>query len=133
MVAPTGPASAERYDPMAGLAVHPEWGSVTGHSGVLRRGCKKYTYSYAINPPEGDWALEIFLSGPRFEYLGGGGFLEGGGPEQGTGAYKMGRNTTKRGRFTSEAKLSVAEPGGEVTEQGQLPPDHFRLRRPPRR
>ena len=62
--AAAAPSSAKtQSDPLAGLTLHPEWGTVTGKSGVLKRGCHKYTYSYSINPPEGIWAIEIFISG----------------------------------------------------------------------
>jgi hypothetical protein len=132
---PAGSADAvgER-DPYDGLTVHPEWGSVTGHSGVLRHGCKTYTYDYSIHPPDGIWALEIIVSGPDGESLGGGVFADGYDPKQGTGTYKMCRNTTTYGRFTIKAKLSVAdENGNHITAQGRLPDDHFRLHRRHRR
>ena len=50
-------AAPRSSDPLDGLAVHPEWGSITGQGGVLRRGCKMYTFTYSIPPPEGVWAL----------------------------------------------------------------------------
>jgi hypothetical protein len=133
LVIPAGPVHAvERRDPLEGLAVHPEWGSLKGHGGVLRRGCHRYTYSYSITPPEGIWALEIFISGPNLEALGGGALAEGYDPETGTGTYKLCRNTTRRGRFAIDAKLSVDDGYGTITD-GRLPTDHFRLRRAHRR
>jgi hypothetical protein len=133
LAAPTGPAPAlERHDPFGGLTVHPEWGTVTGHGGVLRRGCRTYTYDYAIHPPDGIWGLEIVISGPDGEHLGGGALAEGYDPETGTGHYTLCRNTTRRGRFTIDAKLSVDDGYGKITD-GRLPTDHFRLRRPHRR
>lgn len=131
LAAPAGPVTAlERYDPTAGLAVHPEWGTITGHGGVLRRGCKTYSYDYDIQPPEeGTWALEVFISDPNGEYVGGGAFEEDFDPERNTGHYKVCRNTTRYGRFTIKAKLTV----NSDDRGGQLPPDHFRLRRPHRR
>lgn len=128
-----GPAGAvEKQDPFDGLAVHPEWGTVTGHGGVLRHGCKAYGYDYDIDPPSGTWVLEVFVTGPRGEHLANGAFLDGYDPEKGTGTYKLCRRTTEFGRFTIEAKLSVQDSAGHTTE-GQLPPDHYRLRRPHRR
>jgi hypothetical protein len=112
-------------------AVHPEWGSTQGEKGVLRKGCKKYHYAYSITPPEGDWALEVVISGPDLEHMGGGAFMAGYDPTNGTGTYKLCFNNTHYGRFTIEAKLSVANgPGGYV--EGWLPPSHFRLHRPHR-
>ena len=121
--------AAERHDPLDGLAMHPEWGSVKGKGGVLRRGCKKYTYSYSINPPKGIWAIEVFLTGPGGVHLAAGGYMEGYDPQNGTGTYTLCRNSTTYGRFRIDAKLSVDDGFGKITE-GRLPADHFRLRRP---
>jgi hypothetical protein len=129
LAAPTGPASARTdTDPLAGVPVHPEWGSITGHGGVLRHGCKSYTYDYDIHPPAGTWVLEVFIMGPRGEHLANGAFIDGYDPEKGSGTYKLCRSTTEAGRFTVEAELSVQDDAGHTTD-GQLPPDHYRLRR----
>ena len=132
-----GPVDAARatasakpsHDPLDGLTVHPEWGTVTGKGGVLRRGCRTYTFSYSIQPPEGIWALEIFISGPGLKHLAGGAFLDGYDPKTGSGRYTLCRTTTRYGQFKIEAKLSIDNGSGRITE-GQLPADTFRLRRP---
>jgi len=116
-------------NPLAGLTVHPEWGTVTGKGGVLKRGCHKYTYSYSIQPPEGIWALEIFISGPGLKHLAAGAFLDGYDPKSGSGRYTICRATTRYGKFKIEAKLSTDDGSGHTTE-GRLPGDTFRLRRP---
>jgi hypothetical protein len=118
-------------DPLAGVAVHPEWGKVTGKGGVLKRGCRKYTYTYSIDPPEGIWALEVFITGPGLKHLAAGAFQDGYDPETGTGHYKLCKATTRYGRFTIEAKVSVDDGSGDITE-GRLPADHYRLHRPRR-
>jgi hypothetical protein len=129
---PAGPApAATAPGPGAGLEVHPEWGRITGHSGVLRRGCHHYTFDYAITPPEGIWAIEAFISGPGLEHLAAGAFLDGYDPETGSGRYTLCRATTRYGRFTIVAKLSTDDGAGHLTE-GLLPTDTFRLRRPRR-
>jgi hypothetical protein len=128
---PVEAAPALSPDPLAGLTVHPEWGTVTGKSGVLRRGCHKYSYSYSIQPPEGIWALEIFISGPGFKRLAAGVFLDGYDPKTGTGHYKLCRVTTRYGKFRIEAKVSSDNGSGRVTE-GRLTADTFRLRAPGR-
>jgi len=128
---PAPSSTTPRPDARAGLTVHPEWGTVTGVGGVLRRGCHTYTYGYALQPPEGIWALEIFISGPGLEPLGGGGFLDGYDPESGSSRYTLCRATTRHGKFTIEAKLSVDDGAGHITD-GLLPADTFRLRRPHR-
>jgi hypothetical protein len=114
-------------DPLAGLALHPEWGSITGRSGVLKRGCHKYTYTYSVQPPEGIWVIEVFISGPKFKHLAAGAFLDGYDPKSGTGHYKLCRVTTRHGRFTIEAKVSADDGSGHITE-GRLPADTYRLR-----
>ena len=125
--APSSPATPP--NPLAGLTVHPEWGTVTGKGGVLKRGCHKYTYSYSIQPPEGIWALEIFISGPGLKHLAAGAFLDGYDPKTGSGRYTICRATTRYGTFKIEAKLSTDNGSGHITE-GRLPDDTFRLRRP---
>jgi hypothetical protein len=122
-------APAPSPDPLAGLPLHPEWGSITGKGGVLKRGCHKYAYSYSIKPPEGIWALEVFISGPGFKRLAAGAFIDGYDPKTGTGSYKLCRVTTKYGQFKIEAKLSADDGSGHLTE-GRLPADTYKLRRP---
>jgi len=132
-VAPSALPSAAAPAPKAANdgAVHPEWGSTKGEKGVLRKSCKKYHYTYSITPPEGDWAIEIVISDPDLEHVGGGVFMAGYDPKNGTGTYTLCFNNTRYGRFTIEAKVSVANgPGGYV--EGFLPPSHFRLHRPRR-
>jgi hypothetical protein len=116
-------------DPLAGLALHPEWGSITGKSGVLKRGCHKYTYTYSIQPPEGIWSIEVFISGPGLKHLAAGAYIDGYDPKTGTGQYKLCRVTTKYGTFTIEAKVSTDDGAGHLTE-GRLPADTYRLRQP---
>jgi hypothetical protein len=134
LVAPApGPVEAApaRPDPLAGLALHPEWGEVTGKGGVLKRGCRKYTYRYTIDPPEGIWALEVFITGPGFKHLAAGAYLGPYDPLTGTGHYKLCKVTTRYGRFIIEAKVSVDNGSGDIIE-GRLPADHYRLHRPRR-
>jgi hypothetical protein len=126
-----GPAHAASPDPLAGLTVHPDWGSITGHGGVLKRGCHSYTYSYSITPPDGIWAIEVFISGPGLKHLAAGVYLDGYDPKTGSGTYKLCRVTTRYGRFTIQTKVSVDDGSGHMTE-GLLPPDTFKLRRPHR-
>jgi hypothetical protein len=128
---PVEAAPAPGADPLDGLTVHPEWGSITGKSGVLKRGCHKYAYNYALTPPEGIWAIEVFISGPGFKHLAAGAFLDGGDPVTGAGHYKLCRVTTRYGKFKIEAKLSVDDGSGHITE-GRLPGDKYRLRAPRR-
>jgi hypothetical protein len=124
-------SGVEKPDPLEGLTVHPEWGSITGQSGVLKKSCRTYRYSYSINPPAGIWALEVYISGPRLQHLAGGAFLDGYDPTTGTGRYTLCRNSTHYGTFTIAAKLSTDDGSGHITE-GRLPTDTFRLHKPRR-
>ena len=129
---PAGTSGAvQRADPLEGLTVHPEWGSITGRPGVLRKGCRTYHYDYSTSPPEGVWAIEVHISGPGLESLAAGAFLDGYDPTTGTGHYTLCRNSTRYGRFTIRAKVSVDDGSGHITE-GLLPVDHYRLHRPHR-
>jgi hypothetical protein len=126
---PVQAAPAPSPTPLAGLQVHPEWGTITGQGGVLRRGCHKYGYSYSIQPPDGYWVVEVFISGPGLKHLAAGAFLDGYDPKTGPGIYKLCRATTAYGTFTIQAKLSTDDGSGHITE-GLLPADTYRLRRP---
>jgi hypothetical protein len=126
-----GPTAAHPPDPVAGVPMHPEWGSVTGKSGVLKRGCRTYTYRYTVTPPEGIWALEVFITAPGFKNVAGGAFVDGYDPESGTGTYKLCRPTVRFGRFSIVAKVSVDNGSGDIVE-GRTATDHFRLHRPRR-
>jgi len=128
---PAGAYAKPSADPLEGLTVHPEWGSITGQSGVLKRGCHKYGFSYSITPPEGIWAIEVFISGPGLNHLAASAFLDGFDPKTGTGRYKLCRVTTRYGNFTIDAKVSIDNGSGHITE-GRLPGDTYRLRRPHR-
>jgi hypothetical protein len=126
-----GPVAADPRDPLAGVPMHPEWGSVAGKPGVLRRGCHTYTYNYTVTPPEGIWALEVFITGPGFKNVAGGAFVDGYDPVSGTGTYKLCRPTVRYGQFSIVAKVSVDNGSGEIVE-GRTDTDHFRLHRPHR-
>jgi hypothetical protein len=126
-----GPASPVAADQVH----HADWGHVKGHNAVLKRGCHTYTYSYAITPPPGDWAIEIFITGPGpHDTHGRVGlantvFVDGFDPEVGTGHFILCRPTTRDGRFTIKTRLSVQDGPDSYTE-GWLPVAHFRLRAP---
>ncbi len=45
--------TASASDDVDSLPVHPEWGSVSGVDGMLKKGCKTYNFSYAVDPPDG--------------------------------------------------------------------------------
>lgn len=120
---PSSPASAS----VAEEEVHPKWGSVTAPDAVLKRGCKRYSYTYDIKPPPGDWALEIFITGPSRKRVASAAWLTPD-PLRATRKFGLCKAVTRFGRFTIKAKLSVQN--GQEYVEGWLPPSKFRLHRP---
>lgn len=106
---------------------HPEWGYTTGHDARIRRGCHGYRYDYAVTPPPGYWSLETFLVGPDGTTYGSGYFQTGADPLSGSGAFRLCRRSTKAGRYTIRAYVSVEGEHGE-RDGGWLPDSRFRLR-----
>jgi hypothetical protein len=107
--------------------VHPEWGSTSAENATVRRSCHEYAYSYTITPPDGDWALETFLVGPRGKAAGSGYFVTGKDSLAGTSSWRLCRHTLKGGVYTIRAMLSVQN-GSDIVE-GWLPDSTFRLRK----
>jgi hypothetical protein len=107
---------------------HPEWGHTSAPSTVLKKGCHDYLYSYDIDPPEGLWALETFIIGPNGKHLFNSAFNGPYDPKHNTQKFRICKATTRYGRFTIKAKLSVQN--GEEYVEGTLPDSHFRLHRP---
>jgi hypothetical protein len=129
------PASARPAS--GGDTTHPEWGHVKGKSGVLKHGCHTYSYSYSINPPPGQWAIETFIVGPppprgaghARVHLANGAFIDGYDPENGVGHYILCMPSTRYGKFAIRTRLSVQNgPDGYV--EGWLPVAHYRLHAP---
>ncbi|WP_205475123.1 hypothetical protein [Nocardioides sp. SYSU D00038] len=115
----------------AEAAVHPEWGYTKGKPGVLKRGCHTYTYTYAVKPPPGYWAIETFLIGPGGGRLGAGKHLDGADPLTGSGVFRLCKPATRAGVFTIRTKVTSVD-GGDYYE-GWLPESKFRLKKPKKR
>jgi hypothetical protein len=108
--------------------VHPEWGSTSAPDAVLKPGCKPYTYSYEVRPPiDGYWSLELFFKGPQGKRVGSAYFVYGTDPLADTTTLRLCRQTTRVGRFSIRAYLSVES--GSDSVSGWLPTSHFRLHR----
>ena len=115
--------------PANAMDVHPEWGSTSAPDGVLRRSCHTYPYSYALTPPQkGDWALEVFVVGPKGKRLASGALAEGFDPEKGSDTFRICKPTTHPGVFKIKAKFSNLD--GDDLVEGYLPVSRFRLRAP---
>jgi hypothetical protein len=117
------PASATPPGP-----VHPEWGAVSARDATIRQGCRTYAYGYALTPPDGDWALETFLVGPRGRRYGSGYFDTGADPLAGDAGWRLCLRSTPAGRYTISAHLTVLN--GPDSYDGWLPDTTFRLRKP---
>lgn len=103
-----------------------EWGRITAPDGVLRPGCHRYTYTYDLHPPTGDWAVEVFVihNGQKVTSQG---HLVGQDPLRGQGRYKLCRPTSTPGSWRIRGKLSVQNGPDEYAE-GWIQPAFYRLR-----
>ena len=122
------PASASSATATSDPLVRPDWGSTSAPDAKIKRSCHQYAYSYAITPPDGDWSLETFLVAPSGKAAGSGYFLTGKDPLAGTSTWRLCKRSTKGGRYTIRALLSVQD-GTELVE-GWLPDSTFKLRKP---
>jgi hypothetical protein len=120
----SSPAGAMEAQP----EVHPEWGRTYAENGTLKKRCRNYRYTYAIDPPKGDWALETFLIGPGGEALSSGAMVIGLDPKSGADKFRFCRASTRPGMFRIRALLSVQDSSGEDYVSGWLPVTKFRLR-----
>jgi hypothetical protein len=114
----------------AAADAHPEWGRTWTKDATVKPGCTSYPYSYALTPPDGDWALETFLIGPHGKQYGSGYFLTGKDPLAGDGAWRLCRRATRGGTYTIRARLTVQN--GADYYDGWLPDTTFRLHKPRR-
>jgi len=131
LIASMGPVALAPSPVLAAAAdVHPEWGSTSAHGAKIKKGCRGYAYGYTLTPPDGDWALETFLIGPHGKQYGSGYFQTVSDPLTGTGAWRLCLRSTRGGRYTIRALLSVQN--GADYYAGWLPDTTFRLRKPRR-
>jgi hypothetical protein len=136
---PTTPTTTEPTQPPDGQppppAEQPTWGSVAGQSAPYAKGCTPYSFTYAVTPPSGVWALEVFVTGPDGLGAAHAVFVQGADPLSGTGSFQLCRGTTPGGTFTLTAKVSVenrpADPGPDGVFEGMLPPSTFVVEQPP--
>jgi hypothetical protein len=123
-----GPSTPARAEADPSTVKHWEWGSITAASGKLRKGCRKYTYSWSLQPPEGDWGLELFLIDPDGKKIGSAAQLVGVDPLQGSGVFTICKAVTRHGRFHIRGLLSVQNGPDEYVE-GWVEPASFSLRK----
>jgi len=93
----------------------------------LRKGCKPYSYSYAITVPSGDdFDLEIFLTDPRGVSQASDVVLSGADGLSGTKSMTLCRSNTTPGTFTLRGTLYTSD-GVDPTTTTALPNDTFKL------
>ena len=103
-------------------------GTLDAADGTLRRGCHTYSFTYAVQVPYDDWALETSVRDPRGHGVASQAFI---GPYDARSrrvTYRLCRGATRPGRFTVTGKLTAYDDPSEGTVV-QLPVASFRLRR----
>ena len=93
----------------------------------LRKGCRQYSYTYAITVPAGDeFDLETFVTDRRGVSQGSDVILSGADATSGTKTMTICRSNTVPGRFTLRGTLYTNDGAGPTTAT-PLPDDHAKL------
>lgn len=93
----------------------------------LRKGCQRYSYSYALTIPSGDeFDLEIFMTDPRGVSQASDVILSGADPTAGTKSMTICRSNTVPGTFTLRGTLYTTDGAGPTTAT-RLPDEHAKL------
>ena len=122
-----GGTAGEQPRPTADKYPGAQYAKTTAQDGVLRKGCRTYTYGYAVKPPAEIWGLETFLVDPRGETIASGGFLSGSDETKGTGTFRFCRSITRPGTFTIKGKFTYRETSQSNPVEGKIKPTKFRL------
>lgn len=115
-------------------------GTATSQYGTLSAGddllplpnrCGVYTYSYDLTPPDGEWAIETFVTDPRGNTVASYAALDhySNGGTTATTSFTLCRNNTRPGVFTLSAIVSSDDGNGTVTSY-QMTPATFTLAAP---
>ena len=114
-------------------AEYKPWGTTKSKNHVLRSGCHNYAYRYRINPPNGDWAAEIFLSGPTKVKIASAALISESDPAKGVLQWRMCRPSVTYGRYKMRMKITYRTgPSGFGLVTGWVKPSFFKLTRPRR-
>jgi hypothetical protein len=112
-----------------------QYGTISAGDGTLPAAnrCGTYSYSYALTPPPGNWAIEFFVTDPRgntvTSYVALNAYSAGG--TTGSTSYSLCSNNTAPGVFTISAKMSTDDGYGKVQDFA-LAPATFTLSPAPR-
>lgn len=106
-------------------AVEPA-GSTAASDRVLRKGCRRYSFAYAVETPTDDWTLETSIRDRTGRAVASHALLGPGDPKAGRQSFTLCRWATRPGRFRIHAELTSYEGSHGTTVQ--LPTSTFRLR-----
>lgn len=108
---------------------HP-YGRVSAHNQVLRQGCTKYSFHYAITVPNNDWSAEFFLINPHHHRLASGVIDAATEPREATRRWStpICSRSTSTGTYKIKMKVTfnTGLTGSDVRD-GYVRPARFRL------
>ncbi len=94
---------------------------------VLRKGCRAYTYSYALWPTTSDWQVEMFLRDPDRRRVASGVLDSDAEPRAGKSVFWLCRGTTRYGYFKISGRLTTYDGWQQSTTW--ITPSYTRLHR----
>ena len=101
-------------------------GELDAADGRLRRGCKEYAYSYAVDTPSEDWTFDITMQDRNGKGVNAQSLIGPNDATRGVVTYRLCRWATVPGRFTLKGVLVSYEGSQETTVEVT---ETFRLRR----
>ncbi|WP_017935028.1 hypothetical protein [Nocardioides sp. Iso805N] len=102
--------------PVTAQSATPTSASLHAADQKLRKGCKRYSYGYALTvPSDQEYDLEIFVTDPRGVSQGSDVILSGADPETGTKKLTICRSNTVPGTFTLHGTLYTDDGAGPTT------------------
>jgi len=125
VVTPAAPSRAHRTALLTDEVV----GTTSAPSGTLRNGCRRYSYTYAVQVPTEDWTLEISIVDRRGQGVASFAFIGPADERTQTPEYRLCRASTVPGRFRIRAKLNWYD-DPSTPRLVPVPVTHFRLARP---
>ena len=106
--------------------VQPASAQTSAEDGVLRKGCRRYRYSYAVSASSDDWRLETSIVDRNGKSVAAGVVMGNNHPAAGEQLYDLCRYATRPGRFTITGSVTTYD-GKEQTAVA-VPETTFRLR-----
>jgi hypothetical protein len=104
-------------------------GTTSAPSGTLRNGCRRYSFTYAVQVPTEDWTLEVSIVDRRGHGVASFAFLGPADEKTQTPVYRLCRASTVPGRFRIRAQLSWYD-DPSTPHPVPVPVTRFRLARP---